>query len=158
MAKPWDRKPLWELIYMSDDKVHLRAAVIIGYAGCSPTEFFDAAKKMPDYDVTKYRRAMENLTVFIKREPPTLRCDLHDEARRAARILLGPAPAAPDYCSWWRSRLISVRQMKEAGQPVEWAESPPVPLPEDKPAEEPPKEKPTKPARKARPRTKAAKE
>lgn len=76
-------------------------------------------------------------------------------AKKILRIIIGPAPDDPEYEMWWRGRLISVRQMREQGQPVEWAAEPPVPLPEDKPAKEPPEQKPTKPARKARSRKKA---
>ena len=53
-----------------------------------------------------------------------------------------PTPDEPDYASWWLARLISVGRMKRDGQPVEWAESPPVPLgPEAPKTEEKPKAK-----------------
>jgi hypothetical protein len=63
-------------------------------------------------------------------------------AKKILRVILGPAPEDPEYATWWRGRLISVGQMKRDGQPVEWAEAPPVPL---EPQEAPEAEKPAKP-------------
>ena len=40
MAKPWDEKPLWWKVYMTDS-VYLHAGKIIGHLGCAPFEFFD---------------------------------------------------------------------------------------------------------------------
>jgi hypothetical protein len=69
---------------------------------------------------------------------------LHATAKKVLKIIIGPAPDDPGYVTWWRGRLISVEQMKREGQKVEWAEAPPVPLPEAKPKEEPKEEKPTR--------------
>lgn len=135
MAKPWDRKPLWELLYMSDDKVYLRAAVIIGHLGIAPFDFFDRVKKLPGYSQYRYENAVRDMTVHAKLEGSPPWYELTGEAKKAARILIGPAPDAPDYVSWWVGRMISVRQMREQGQTVEWATEPPVPLPGEKPQE-----------------------
>jgi hypothetical protein len=66
---------------------------------------------------------------------------------KALRIILGPAPDDPEYVTWWRGRLISVEQMKRDGQPVEWAEAPPVPLPDEASKAEGPKVKKPKAGR-----------
>jgi len=149
MSKPWYEKPLWEKLYQSEDRVYLHAAVIIGHLGCSPFAFYDAAKKLPNYD--EYKRAMEDMTIYSLRESPNPRCELRADAKKAARILIGPPPGDPEYAVWWKARLISVQQMKAEGKPVEWAAEPPVPLApvEEPPAkEEPPTEKPKRTRRK----------
>jgi len=107
---------------------YLHAGKIIGHLGCSGFEFYDAAKLLPNYDKLKYENAVRDLTVYAKREQGQY--ELHANAKKILRIIIGPAPDDPEYAAWWRGRLISVRQMREQGQPVEWAEEPPIPLPE----------------------------
>ncbi len=136
MSKPWHERPLWWKVFMEDDKAYIHAARIIGHLGCSPFEFWDAAKAAPGYKEPAFRRAMEDLTAYVKREASPPRYELHSAARKVARIILGPAPDDPEYADWWRRRLVSVRLMREQGQPVEWAEEPPVPLPDDEPFKE----------------------
>jgi hypothetical protein len=124
--------------------VYLNAGKIINHLGCRATEFYDEAKLLPGYDKLRYENAVRDLTVYSKREQGQY--ELHPSARKILRIIIGPAPDDPEYRAWWEARFVSVRQMKKAGQPVEWAEAPPVPL---GPAEGPKEEKPTK-ARKPR--------
>lgn len=142
--KPWQEKPLWERVWLGPhSKVYMSAGKIIGHLGCTPAQFLEAARKLPGYEQYRYENAVRDLTVYATREQG--RYELHAGAKKILRIIIGPSPDDPEYVKWWRGRLISVRQMKEAGQPVEWAESPPVPLPDEKPAEEPPtKKKPTR--------------
>jgi hypothetical protein len=140
--------PLWEKVYLDRyGRVYINAGKIIGHLGCGAFAFFDAAKLLPDYDKYRYENAVRDLTVYTKREQGQY--ELHAAAKKILRIIIGPAPDDPEYVKWWRGRLISVEQMKREGQPVEWAETPPVPLeplePEVK--EEPPKSV-KKPARK----------
>ena len=136
---------------MDADRVYLHAARIVGYGGCSPIAYFDAAKKLPNYDKRKFERAMEELTSWKARQPPTLRLELTAQARKIVRPILGPPPEDPEYRVWWRRRHVSVLAMREEGRKVEWAEEPPVPLAEPKKA--PPK----KPASKAAPKKPAKK-
>lgn len=137
--KPWDRKPLWELIYMSEDRIYLHAGRIIGHLGCGAFAFWDAAKLLPNYDKYRFENALRDLTVYAKREQGQY--ELLTTARKALRIIIGPAPDDPEYISWWKARLVSVEQMKRDGKVVSWAESPPVPLPGEKPAEPQPKKR-----------------
>lgn len=153
MSKHWSERPLWEKAWLGPHgKIYLQAGKIIGHLGCTPFEFYDAAKALPDYDQYRYENAVRELTVYSAREGSPPRYELTATARKVLRIILGPAPDDPEYAAWWRGRLISVRQVREQGQLVEWAEEPPVSLPEEKPAEEPSK----KPARKQRTRKKSA--
>src|SRR4051794_21597451 len=137
--------PLWEKVWLGRwSKTYLNAGKIIGHLGCSAFAFFDAAKLLPDYDKYHYENAVRDLTVYAKREQGQY--ELHASAKKILRVILGPAPDDPEYAKWWRGRLISVEQMKRDGQPVEWAESPPVPL---EPQEAPEAEKPAKPKKSA---------
>jgi hypothetical protein len=133
--------PLWEKVYLRrSGRVYRDAGKIIGHLGCGGMEFFDKAKLLPRYDKFSFENAVRDLTVYTKREKGEY--ELHATAKKILKVILGPSPDSPDYASWWKSRLISVEQMKDAGQPVEWAKSPPVPLePEVK---EEPKKKPKK--------------
>jgi hypothetical protein len=139
--------PLWRKVYLGAwSKVYINAGKIIGHLGCSAFAFFDVAKVLPDYDKYRYETAVRDLTVWAKREQGQY--ELHTGAKRVLRIIIGPAPDDPEYVTWWRGRLIFVEQMKREGQPVQWAEAPPVPL---ESIEEPKAERPRKPrARKAR--------
>src|SRR5262245_47670017 len=120
-------RPLWEKVYISPwGKAYINAGRIIGHLGCSAFAFYDAAKLQPGYDKHQYETAVRDLTVWAKREQGPY--ELHPTARKVLRIIIGPAPEEPEYRRWWELRLISVRQMKEHRQPVEWAEEPPVPL------------------------------
>ena len=50
MSKPWSERPLWEKVWIGPhSKVYLHAGKIIGHLGRSPIEFYEAAKKLPDY-------------------------------------------------------------------------------------------------------------
>jgi hypothetical protein len=105
--KPWHEKPLWQRVYMDDDGAYREAAKLIGYAGTTPTEFYDKAKKLPNYDKYRFENAVRDLTVYKLREPPTLRYELTPNARKICRVLLGCPPDDPDYKKWWTLRLIS---------------------------------------------------
>ncbi len=135
--------PLWEKVWLGRcSKTYLNAGKIIGHLGCGAFAFFDAAKLLPDYDKLRYENAVRDLTVWAKREQGQY--ELHASAKKILRIIIGPAPDDPEYVKWWRGRLVSVEQMKRDGHKVEWAEAPPVPLPDDgAKAEEP---RPKKPA------------
>lgn len=100
---------------------------------CGGFAFFDAAKLLPGYDKYLYECAVRALTVYEPRERGDYR--LHPAARKILRVVLGPAPGDPEYAAWWRARLVSVAQMKRDGQTVEFAETPPVPLSDEKPEE-----------------------
>lgn len=142
MTKPWSERPLNEKVWLGPfSRVYLNVGKIVGHRGCGAFAFWDAAKLLPDYDKLRYENALRDLTVYEKRERGEY--ELHAHAKKILRVILGPTPDDPEYVAWWRGRLISVEQIKRDGQPVEWAESPPVPLPEEKPAEEKPK-KPTR--------------
>jgi hypothetical protein len=129
------KKELWRLIYMGDG-VHLHAARIIGYAGCTPFGFYDAAKLLPNYDQRKFQLAMEDLTSYHKRTGSDPRYEFNAEARKAVRALLGPPPDDPSYEQYW-SREVFQPGMTE----------PHVPKPAGKPAKGQ-----MKPARKATPK------
>jgi hypothetical protein len=144
--------PLWEKVWLGRwSKTYLNAGKIIGHLGCSAFAFFDAAKLLPDYDKYRYENAVRDLTVYAKREQGQY--ELHASAKKILRVILGPAPDDPEYAKWWRGRLISVEQTKRDGQPVEWAEAPPVPL---EPQEAPEAEKPAKPKKPRARRKKSA--
>jgi hypothetical protein len=123
------RQPeLWELVWLGKhSRIYLNAGKIIGHLGVSKSVFEEAAKLLLDYDKYRYENAVRDLTVYSKGEQDG-RYELRPTAKKILRIIIGPSLDAPDYASWWRGRLISVQRMKEAGQPVEWAERPPVPL------------------------------
>lgn len=152
MAKPWEDKPLWWKCYVGQhQKVYIMAGKIIGHLGIGGFAFYDAAKLLPCYDKLRFENAVRDLCVYSKREQGQY--ELTPQAKKVLRIIIGPAPDDPEYRRWWELRMISVRQMKEQGQPVEWAESPPVPIPgltEEQPKKEPEvTEKPAKKPRKA---------
>ena len=130
--------PLWEKVYMGRwSRTYLNAGKIIGHLGCGAFAFFDAAKLLPDYDQHRYECAVRDLTVYAKREQGQY--ELHSTAKKILRIIIGPAPDDQEYAKWWRGRLVSVEQMKRDGAAVEWAETPPVPLPDEGPKVEEPK-------------------
>ena len=99
------KKELWRLIYMGDG-VHLHAARIIGYAGCTPFAFYDAAKLLPIYDQRKFQIAMEDLTSYHKRTGSDPRYELNAEARKAVKALLGPPPESPEFAEYWASEIM----------------------------------------------------
>ena len=133
------KKELWRLIYMSADRVHLHAARIIGYAGVSPFQFWDAAKLLPNYDQRKFQVAMEDLTSYHKRSGSDPRYEFTAEARKAVRALLGPPPESPEYSAYWS------RQVHQPGMTEPWN-------PPEQTAEQPKTAPPKKPARKATPK------
>ena len=137
------KKELWRLIYMGDG-VHLHTARIIGYAGCTPFAFWDAAKLLPIYDQRKFQVAMEDLTRFVRREGPDPRYEFHDPARKAVRALLGPPPEDPGYEAYW-SREVHQPGMEEPYRPK-------AAKPKEKPARKAPpkKSKPAKTTRKGK--------
>lgn len=142
-------KPLWEKAFLGAwSKSYIRAVQVIGYKGCTIAEYDRAAAKLPDHDKWRYESIARELTGWQKREQEK-RYELNPTARKVFRIILGPAPEDPEYASWWKARLVSVRDMRERGLPVEWAEEPPVPLEEEKPRKEP---KATKPAKEKEPK------
>ena len=132
------KKELWRLIYMSADRVHLHAARIIGYAGCSPFAYYDAAKLLPNYDQRKYEAALCDLTSHHKRNGPDPRYEFTAEARKAVRALLGPPPESPEFEQYW------AREVFQPGMSEPW-------IPPDQTPEQP-KAEPKKPARKASPK------
>jgi hypothetical protein len=134
-----DEKSLHDKVYLSGDRVYIHAGLIIGHAGCSAFQFFDAAKLQPSSDKLKYERAVRDLCVSEKRERGEY--ELHAQAKKTLRIIIGPEPSDPCYAEWWRNRLISVRLEREQGRAVLWGHTPPVPLEPEKPAEVKPKRK-----------------
>lgn len=141
MSKSWQGKSLHDKCYLDPrGRVYLHAGCIIGHLGCSPFEFFDAAKKLPDYDQYLYENAVRDLTVYAKREASPPRYELTVQAQKVLRVILGPPPDHLEYVKWWHGRLVSVQADRERGLPVEWATEPPVPLPgekEEEPSVEP---------------------
>ncbi len=116
-------KPLWERVYLGSwGPAYVNAGKIIGHLGCSALVFYDAAKLLPGYDKHRYECAVRALTVYAKRERGEYELDA--TAKKVLRVIIGPPPGDPEYRRWWESRLVSVRQMKEWGQAVEWAEAP----------------------------------
>lgn len=91
---------LWPKVYKRDS-AHFHAARIIHYAGCSPSEFFDAAKKIPGYDKYRFENAVNDLTSWKARQPPTLRYEFTPQARKVVKALLGPPPESPEYEAYW---------------------------------------------------------
>lgn len=125
--KPWHEKPLHDKIYLESDGVYMDAIRIIGYAGTTPIAFYDAAKKLKNYEQYRYERAVADLTVYARRQPPILRLELTPKARKLARVILGAPPEDPLYREWWTARLLSNPDAQ-----------PPVPLePATKPAKQP---------------------
>ena len=118
---------------MSADRVHLHAARIIGYAGCSPTAYYDAAKLLPNYEQRKYEAALCDLTSYHKRSGSDPRYEFTAETRKAVRALLGPPPESPEYESYW------AREVFQPGMT-----EPYIPKAKVEPAE--PTKKPTKKA------------
>src|SRR5262245_18022723 len=99
--------PLWQKVWLGRwNKVYINTGKIIGHFGCSGFAFFDAAKLLPGYDKYRYENAVRDLTVWEKRERGEY--ELHRAAKKILRIIIGPAPDAPEYASWWRGRLVSV--------------------------------------------------
>jgi hypothetical protein len=80
--------------------VYTAAARIIGYHGCSPFEFWDAAKRLPCYDQSRFQTAMLDLTRADRREASPPRYELTGPARDACWMLLGPPPEKAD--QFWR--------------------------------------------------------
>ena len=126
------KKELWRLIYMGDGS-HLHAARIIGYAGCTPFAFWDAAKLLPNYDQRRFDAAMRDLTRYDKREGSNPRYEFNAEAHKAVRALLGPTPEDPGFAEYWSGEVFQPG-MKEPFVPMA--------AQEQKPAEEP--KKPTR--------------
>ena len=106
--------------------MYVNAGKIIGYLGRNAMAFYDEAKKMPDYDKYKYETAVRDLCVYTKREQGQY--ELTSVAKKVLKVVLGPAPDAPDYRRYWESRFISLKDMKERGLTPMAAEVPPVPL------------------------------
>src|SRR4051812_29584437 len=129
--KPWDQDLIWYKCFLGKHfKVYLNAGKIIGHARVSAFSCYDAAKLLPNFDKRWYETAVNDLTIYDPRTRGEY--ELPANAKKVLRIILGPEPSDPEYAAWWRLRLISVEQMKRDGLPVEWAEAPPVPLPDEK--------------------------
>ena len=143
------KKELWRLIYMGDGS-HLHAARIIGYAGCSPFEFYDAAKLLPNYDQRRFDAAMRDLTRYHKREGSNPRYEFTVEARKAVRALLGPTPEDPEFAIYW-SREVHQPGMKEPFVPKAAQEQKPAEEPKKKPTRKPAPKKaePAKPTKRS---------
>ena len=150
------QKELWQKVHRDADRVDLHAARIVGYGGCSPIAYYDAARKLPNYDHRKYERAVEELTSYGQRIVPVPRLVFTRQARKIVRPILGPPPEDPEYRVWWRRRHVSVLAMREDGQEVLWADEPPAPL-QTKKEPEKPKKKPTGKAPPKEPAKKRAK-
>lgn len=147
LSKPWSERPLWQRVFLSEDRVYLEAAKIVGLLGCGISEFWDRAKKIPNYDKYRVENAVNALTDFKLRQPPILKLELTPHARKVCRVFLGPEPKSPEYAAWWSARLVSVALHRERGWPVTHAEAPPVPLePATKPPAKPRARKPRKTA------------
>ena len=76
------------------------AARIIGYGGCTPFEFWDAAKLLLCYNQARFQAAMLDLTRMDRREASPPRYELTAPARDACWMLLGPPPEKED--QFWR--------------------------------------------------------
>jgi hypothetical protein len=148
MSKPWHEKPLWERVYLANDRIYLHAGKIIGHLGIDPFGFYDAAKKLADYDKLRYENAVRDLTVYARREASPPRYELHAQAKKVLKIIIGPAPDDPEYRRWWVDRLVSVCKAREQGTEPEFAAEPPVPPEPASPVQEA-GSRPRKPARKA---------
>lgn len=98
------------------DPVYTAAARLIGYGGCSPFEFFDAAKLLPIYDERKFRTAMFDLTRTDRREASPPRYEFNHDARKACWMLLGPPPEHPLFKEFEEQRK---RLRKEQPEPPE---------------------------------------
>lgn len=114
MSKPWHDRPLHERLYDGRSHALRTAARILGYAGRRPIEFHDIARSLPGYDRIDYERAVRDLTDWRKREAPTPRYELSDEARKAVRLLLGPRPEDPAFADYWS------REIHQPGMVAPW--------------------------------------
>lgn len=90
MTKPRNEKPLWWKLYMAGDEVYQHAGKIIGHRGCTPFEFYDAAKLLPDYKQHRYENAARDLTVYAAREASPPRYELTPHAKQVLWIIIGP--------------------------------------------------------------------
>ncbi len=146
----YHQKDLWEKVFEGrHSEVYINAGRIIGHKSVNAFAFFDEAKRLKCYDKHWFENAVRELCVWTKREQGVYELTL--KAKKVLRVIIGPAPDDPGYEKWWQSRLVSVKDMKERGLPVEWAEEPPVPLEplvEEKPPETPKAKKPRKKAAK----------
>ena len=134
MSKPWDQPPLWWRCYMSPHhRVYLHTGRIIGHRAVSGFAFYDEAKKLPFYDKLRFENAVRELTVYEPRERGEY--VLHAQAKKVLWIIIGPPPDHPEYVKWWTGRMVSVRLARSEGTEPEFATEPPVPLPDEKPAE-----------------------
>lgn len=137
MSKPWSEMPLWQKVWLGPrGPIYRHVGILIGHLGCTPTEFLEAAQKQPDYHKLFYENAVFGLTVYAAREAKPPRYELHANAKKTLWILIGPPPDHPEYVHWWTGRLVSVRLARQEGKEPEYATEPPVPLPEEKTADE----------------------
>src|SRR4051794_41096580 len=89
---------LLEKLYFREE--YWQAARIIGYGGCSPFEFWDAAKLLPNYHQGKFQTAMYDLTRADKREASPPCYEFPAPVRGYVWMLLGPPPETED--QFWR--------------------------------------------------------
>ena len=73
--KKWS---LWESLFFAPS--YAEAARIIGYGGCTPFEFYDPAKELPDFDQMKFQAAVHKLARYTHRDASPSRCAFTDEA------------------------------------------------------------------------------
>jgi hypothetical protein len=105
--------------------VYAAAARIIGYGGCSPFEFWDAAKLLPIYNQPRFMTAVYDLTRTDRREASPSRYELNGPAREACWMLLGPPPEKED--QFWRHPDGTPRERPKKEEPREEAPAEPKP-------------------------------
>jgi hypothetical protein len=77
------------------DPAYIQTAHIIGYGGCGPFEFWDAAKHLPCDHQGEFRDAMFDLTRTDRREASPPRYELREDVKKLCWQLLGPPPGHP---------------------------------------------------------------
>lgn len=119
MSKPWDQKPLWQLIYMSDDSEYRDAARLIGYGGVEAGDFWRQAATLPGFRKHRFEAALDRLCPHGCRTKDATRYEMTDAAKGCCRVLLGPPPGDPELQRWREARAVSLREMGQA-VPAEW--------------------------------------
>jgi hypothetical protein len=88
------KQPLYLRLYFQP--VLYEAARIIGYDGCAPFDFWDAAKKL-GIPQQKLFDAVYELTRTDRREASPPRYELREDVKQLCWQLLGPPPGHPEY-------------------------------------------------------------
>jgi hypothetical protein len=121
------KEPLYYRLYFRP--AYHEAARIIGYAGCSPFEFWDAAKKL-GIPQEQLQDAVYDLTRTDRREASPPRYEFTTPARALMFQLLGPPPEHPlhgrmgkgppldseEEQRQWRERLEAKKRAEQQGE------------------------------------------